>query len=128
MHLSSPTATSSADSLKGPDRRRFPRSSQRYKARVSIAATTTLLARGRTSAIMDGTLINLSLAGALFSVDNYMVPNAPCSVEIYGAAGRVIPSKTHGRVVRTSAEPSGGYLSGVEFVTPLKTIKEPGKM
>ena len=93
-----------------------------------MAPLTTLLAPEETSAIMDGTLINVSLGGALFSVDNYMAPNAPCSVEIYGAWGRIIPSKTHGRVVRTSAEPSGGYLSGVEFLTPLKAIKEPGEM
>ena len=51
---------------------------------------------------------------------------SPCSVEICGAAGRVIPNNAVGQVVRTSVEPSGGYLSGVEFVTPPRAIKGPG--
>lgn len=77
---------------------------------------------------MHGTLINVSLGGALFSVEDYMSPQEPFSVEIYGAVGRVIPNKASGHVVRTSAGPGGGYLSGVEFATPLRTIKEPGQM
>ena len=128
MRPSSPAALGSADSLNVSDRRRFPRSSQCYKVGVRLEPPTIWLEPGEASSIIRGTLINVSLGGALFSIDDYLAPNAQCSVEIYGAAGRVIPNKTLGHVVRTSAGPSGGYLSSVEFVKPLRTIKEPGKL
>ena len=104
------------------DRRKFPRSSQRYKVRILSQKL------NEEPAVLDGTLINVSLGGALFRVDAYMSPQDPCSVEIYGAAGRVIPKKALAHVVHTSVGPNGEYLLRVEFVKPLKTIKEPGKM
>ena len=107
---------------KQPDRRKFPRSSQRYQVRICSEKL------GEESVVMNGTLINVSLGGALFSVDAYMSPQEPCSLEIYGAAGRVIPNKTLAHVVRTSVGPCGDYQLRVEFVKPLKSIKEPGEM
>ena len=104
------------------DRRKFPRSSQRYEVRICPGKL------GEETAVMNGTLINVSLGGALLSVDAYMSPEAPCSVEIYAAAGRVIPDKTLAHVVHTSIGPRGEYVLRVKFVKPLKTIKEPGKM
>ena len=122
MHPSSPATPGSASSLSGLDRRKFPRSSQNYRARISTEKL------GEGSVIMEGTLINVSLGGALLSVRSYMSPRDPCFVEIHGAVGRVIPNQAVGQVVRTTVGPSGGYLSGIEFVTPLRTIKEPGEM
>ena len=122
MRLSSPTTPGSARSLSGLDRRQYPRSSQLYRVRIRTEKL------GEGPLTMQGTLINVSLGGAPFSVDRYLSPRNPCSIEICGAAGRVIPNKAVGQVVRTSVEPSGGYLSGVEFVTPLRAIKGPGEM
>ncbi len=122
MALSSSAELGAEASLNPSDRRKFPRSSQRYEVRVRSEKP------DQASVVMTGTLINVSLGGALFSLGAYMSPQEPCSVEIYGAAGRVIPNKTLAHVIHTSLGPSGDYQLRVEFVKPLKSIKEPGEM
>jgi hypothetical protein len=78
--------------------------------------------------ITRGQLLNISLGGALVSVQDYVPRRQPCSVEIYGAVGRVIPNYVIGRVVGTSVDRRGDFLLRIEFAEPLITIKEPGEM
>jgi len=77
------------------------------------------------SPVVEGTLIDLSHGGAQFRLDKYLAPDVPCSVEIYGGAGKVVPSVSRAHVVRTARVPRGGYITSIEFLEPLVAVEGP---
>ena len=122
MRSSRPGASGPVDPVSAAERRGFPRSTQRYE--VCIRATDS----PDEPILTQGTLINVSLSGALMSVKDFLSRDQPCTVEIFGAFGRVIPNRIVGRVVGTSLGPKGDFFLRVEFSEPLEEIKEPGKL
>ena len=108
--------------LSPADRRSSLRSSQRYQ--VSLRTEDS----GARPAFTRGTLMDVSLGGALIAVEDYFRRGTRCSLEICGALGRVIPNTAVGRVVGTSVGPRGDFLLRIGFSEPLKAIKEPGKL
>lgn len=119
-----PSAVPSAAAGKGKDRREFPRLSQHLKVGVHVKQPVLFSSPGRGPAVMEGTLINVSRSGALLSLGEYLAPHAACSIEFYGAAGRICPSLSGARVVRTTRQPGGGYRIGVQFDEALTSVEE----
>ena len=122
MRSSKATVPRSPTTLKGADRRKYPRSAQRFRIGIRLEPPVIFSDVERRPEVIEGTLINVSRGGALFSHDQYLAPHAPCSVEIYGAAGHVIPNTSQAHIVRTIREPRGGYLTGIQFSQPLRTV------
>ena len=111
-----PSVESSATPDKGEDRRKYPRVSRRMKVGVRVE---------QPMFVVEGTLIDLSHGGAQFRLDKYLAPHVPCSVEIYGGAGKVVPSVSRAHVVRTARVPRGGYITSIEFLEPLVAVEGP---
>lgn len=104
------------------ERRRYPRSESFYPVRIHVERL------GARSVLTHGILLNLSRGGALLSVDGYLPREQPCQVEIYGAAGRVIPHRVFSRVVETSIGPGDDFRIRVEFAQPLEVIGRPDEI
>ena len=104
------------------ERRRHPRSESFYPVRLHIERL------GAEAVLRHGILLNVSRGGALLSVDGYLPRDQPCEVEIYGAAGRVIPHRVFSRVVETSIGPNDDFRMRVEFSQPLQTITRPDEI
>ena len=123
MRFGKPLVESSATPDKGKNRRKYPRVSRRMRVGVRMEQPMFSGNAGEGSPVVDGTLINVSRGGAQFRLDKYLAPHAPCSVEIYGAAGEVVPSVSRAHVVRTARVPRGGYVTSIRFVEPLVTVE-----
>jgi len=104
------------------ERRRYPRSESFYAVRVHVERL------GAEPVLTHGMLLNVSRGGALLSVDGYLPRDQPCRVEIYGAAGRVIPHRVFSRVVETSVGPGDDFRMRVEFAQPLEVIRRPDEI
>jgi hypothetical protein len=104
------------------ERRAYPRSDSFYPVRLHVERL------GAESTLRHGILLNVSRGGALLSVDGYMPRDQPCEVEIYGAAGRVIPHRIFSRVVETSVGEGDDFRIRVEFSKPLETITRPDEI
>ncbi len=116
-------ATPTVQTTPGADNRReFPRSAQCYQVRVRAQKP------GDGVVTTHGTLVNVSMGGALVRVKDYIPRDYPCTVEIPGAIHRVVPNQAKGRVVGTSVGARGDFLLHIKFVEPLQAIKEPGEM
>ena len=107
------------------DRRKYPRVSRRMRVGVRVEQPMFFGNAGEGAPVVEGTLIDLSRGGAQFSIDKYLAPHAPCSVEIYGGAGKVVPSVSRAHVVRTARVPRGGYITSIEFLEPLVAVEGP---
>jgi len=101
------------------ERRAHPRSDSFYPVRLHIERL------GAETVLRQGILLNVSRGGALLSVDGYLPRDQPCELEIYGAAGRVIPHRVFSRVVETSIGEGDDFRIRVEFSKPLETITRP---
>ena len=121
-----PLVESSATPDKGKNRRKYPRVSRRM--RVGVRMDQPVFSGnggGERSPVVDGTLINVSRGGAQFSLDKYLAPDAPCSVDIWWGAGKLAPSASRAHVVRSVRVPRGGYITSVRFVEPLVAVEGP---
>ena len=120
-----PLVESSATPDKGKNRRKYPRVSRRMRVGVRMHQPMLSGNPGEGSSVVDGTLINVSRGGAQFRLDKYLAPHAPCSVEIWWGAGKLVPSSSRAHVVRTVRVPRGGYITSIRFVEPLVTVEGP---
>ena len=104
------------------ERRKYPRSESFYAVRIHVERL------GAKPVVTHGILLNVSRGGALLSVDGYLPREQPCQVEIFGAAGRVIPHRVFSRVVETSMGPGDDFRMRVEFAHPLEVIRSPDEI
>lgn len=104
------------------ERRKYPRSESFYPVRLHVERL------GAEAVLRHGILLNVSRGGALLSVDGYLPRDQPCEVEIYGAAGRVIPHRIFSRVVETSIGQDDDFFMRVEFSQLLDTITRPDEI
>lgn len=104
------------------ERRKYPRAESFYAVRLHVERL------GAQPVLTHGILLNVSRGGALLSVDSYLPQEQPCQVEIYGAAGRVIPHRVFSRVVETSVGPGDDFRVRVEFAHPLEVIRRPDEI
>ncbi len=115
-------ATSSERTEQTVERRKYPRSESFYPVRIHVERF------GAPPILTNGILLNVSRGGALLSVDGYLPRDQPCEVEIYGAAGRVIPHRVFSRVIETSIGPGEDFRIRVEFSKPLDSIRRPDEI
>jgi hypothetical protein len=122
MQSSTLVPPSTPPSASAANRREFPRSPQRYQVRIRAMDT------GAGPVTTQGTLVNVSMGGALVRVEDFIRRGTLCSVEFPGAEYRLIPHQANGRILGTSVGARGDFLLRIEFAERLKAIKEPGKM
>ncbi len=117
-----PASSNGRGEINRSERRKYPRSESFYPVRIHVERF------GAEAALRHGILLNVSRGGALLSIDGYLPRDQPCQVEIYGAAGRVIPHRVFSRVIETSIGPGDDFRLRVEFAKPLETIKRPDEI
>jgi hypothetical protein len=117
-----PEASDNVVEQRRGERRRYPRSESFYPVRIHVQRL------GAAAVLTNGILLNVSRGGALLSVDGYLPRDQPCEVEIYGAAGRVIPHRVFSRVVETRVGPGDDFRIRVEFSKPLESITRPDEI
>jgi CheY-like chemotaxis protein len=105
-----------------PDRRGFPRINSEY--RLMIALQPTQGESDAPTAAIDAFTRDIS-RGGVGAVTSHSAPKRTrCLVRFFAAAGRISPDLTWG-VVRRVEEQRDGFLVGIEFDTPLETLKLP---
>jgi CheY-like chemotaxis protein len=105
-----------------PDRRGFPRISSRYK--LMIALQPTLGEFEAPTAAIDAFTRDIS-RGGVGAISSSSVPKRTrCLVRFFDVEGRISPDLTWG-VIRRIQERRDGFLMGIEFDTPLETLRLP---
>jgi len=105
-----------------PDRRGFPRINSQYKLMIALQPTQGEI-EAPTPAI-EALTRDIS-RGGVGAVASHSVPKrSHCLVRFFDAAGRISPDLAWG-VVRRVEEQRDGFLAGIEFDTPLETLKLP---
>ncbi len=103
-----------------PDRRVFPRINSQCKLMIAIQPTG---GKVPPSAI-DAFARDVSRGGVGAVIPNGAPKHTRCLVRFSDAAGEIFPDLTWG-VVRRVEEQRDGFLVGIEFDTPLKTLELP---
>ena len=105
-----------------PDRRGFPRINSQYRLLIALQPTQGEI-EAPTAAI-DAFTRDIS-RGGVGAVTSHSAPKRTrCLVRFFDTAGRISPDLTWG-VVRRVQEQRDGFLVGIEFDTPLETLKLP---
>ena len=105
-----------------PDRRGFPRINSQYRLMIALQPTQGVLEAP--PAAIDAFTRDIS-RGGVGAVTSHSAPKRTrCLVRFFDAAGRISPDLAWG-VVRRVEEQRDGFLVGIEFDTPLETLKLP---
>jgi CheY-like chemotaxis protein len=105
-----------------PDRRGFPRINSRYK--LMIALQPTLGEVEAPAAAIDAFTRDIS-RGGVGAISSRSVPRRTrCLVRFFDVEGRISPDLAWG-VIRRIEEQRDGFLMGIEFDTPLETLRLP---
>jgi CheY-like chemotaxis protein len=105
-----------------PDRRGFPRISSRY--RLIIATQPSLGEVEKPAEAIDAFTRDISRGGVGVFTPHSVPTRTRCLVRFFDAAGRISPDLTWG-VIRRIEEQRDGFLMGIEFDTPLETLRLP---
>lgn len=105
-----------------PERRGFPRISSRYRLMLALQPTQGEV--DASAAAIDAVSRDVSRGGVGAESEHSALPRTRCLIRFYGADGQVAPDLTWG-VVRRVQEIRGGFLMGIEFDTPLETLRIP---
>jgi CheY-like chemotaxis protein len=102
------------------ERRGFPRINSRYRLMLALQPT-----QGEVdapTAAIDAVSRDISRGGVGVEAEHSAPPRTRCLIRFYGTEGQVSPDLTWG-IIRRVEEIRGGFLLGIEFDTPLETLR-----